>query len=75
MRRDNGECQIKGPRCLGNATEADHRIPWAEGGTDSIENGQAACDPCHKEKTHTERLRGMKKRSRKREPMSHPGLA
>ena len=75
MDRDNWQCQIKGERCIGQATEADHRIPHSEGGTDDASNGQAACEPCHKEKTHTERLRGMQKRSRKREPMRHPGIA
>lgn len=74
MDRDKWRCQIKGPNCLGKATQADHRTPWAEGGTDDVGNGQAVCKPCHEAKTQDERLRGMQKRSRKREPMRHPGL-
>jgi 5-methylcytosine-specific restriction protein A len=74
MERDGWRCQINGPTCIGEATQADHRIAHAEGGSDDASNGQAVCVPCHEIKTQQERLRGMKKRSRYRKPMQHPGL-
>lgn len=74
MVRDNWQCQIQGPNCLGNATEADHRINHASGGSDDASNGQAVCKPCHDAKTQGERLKGQQKRSRKRPTMQHPGL-
>jgi len=74
MDRDNWRCQIKSGGCLGKATQADHIRPWAEGGTDDASNGQAVCTACHDKKTGVERQRGMQKRSRKRQPMTHPGL-
>ena len=74
MDRDEWRCQIRGEGCLGEATQADHIKNWAEGGTDDAANGQAACAECHKHKTAEERKRGMQKRSRYRQPMSHPGM-
>jgi 5-methylcytosine-specific restriction protein A len=74
MDRDNWQCQIKGPTCLGKATEADHRINHAEGGTDDASNGQAVCTACHDAKTKQERQRGLAKRSRYRGAMRHPGM-
>lgn len=74
MDRDNWQCQIKGPNCLGVATEADHRINHASGGSDDASNGQAVCKPCHDAKTRQERFRGQEKRSRKRPKMQHPGM-
>lgn len=75
MERDGWRCQINGPTCNGKATQADHRIPHAEGGSDDIANGQAVCAACHDVKTRQERMRGVAKRSRKRRPMQHPGLS
>lgn len=40
------------------ATQRDHRVPLAEGGTDDPENIQALCDGCHAEKTLAESIRG-----------------
>ena len=74
MDRDNWQCQIKGPTCLGKATEADHRINHAEGGTDDASNGQAVCSECHEAKTRQERSRGLQRRSRWRKNAPHPGL-
>lgn len=50
--RDAHLCQ----RCLAKgrptpATQVDHIIPKAKGGTDDPENLQAICDECHAEKT------------------------
>lgn len=74
MDRDKWRCQIKGPTCLGKATQADHRINHAEGGSDDAANGQAVCGPCHDIKTQQERTRGRAKHSRKRQPPAHPGM-
>lgn len=74
MKRDGWTCQIQGPTCKGKATQADHRINHAEGGSDDASNGQATCGPCHDAKTRQERLRGMQKRSRRRPGMQHPGM-
>ena len=74
MKRDGWTCQIKGPNCLGKATEADHRINHASGGSDDASNGQAVCKPCHDAKTQQERMRGQQRRSRKRPGMQHPGM-
>lgn len=63
LSRDKGICQIKGPRCTRRATEADHKINIAEGGPEfDINNGQAACSPCHQDKTQAEATRGLRRR-------------
>lgn len=74
MDRDHWQCQIQGPTCTGHATQADHITPWARGGTDTIANGQAVCEPCHNLKTEHERAQGRARHSRKRTPPKHPGL-
>ena len=40
------------------ATQRDHKVPLAEGGTDTDDNVQGLCDACHREKTLAEALRG-----------------
>lgn len=78
--RDAHTCQIRGPRCTGRATEADHVIPVAEGGPEfDPANGQAACPDCHKAKTAAEAARGRARAAAarpkaRREPERHPGL-
>ena len=58
LRRDNGLCQCK--ECQGGkirvtpATEVDHIIPKAKGGTDDLDNLQAINKECHKRKTTKE---------------------
>lgn len=42
-------CKLKGRPT--EATEVDHIIPQAKGGTDKPENLQAICAPCHEDKT------------------------
>lgn len=56
LRRDGHLCQ----ECLKNgiitkATEVDHILNKANGGTDDLDNLQSLCNPCHKEKTVRER--------------------
>ncbi|WP_136032472.1 HNH endonuclease signature motif containing protein [Microbacterium sp. PF5] len=63
LARAKGTCEIRGPRCTHRATDADHRVPVAEGGARyDPDNGQAACTPCHKAKTQQEAARGRARR-------------
>ncbi|WP_201408419.1 HNH endonuclease [Mycobacterium paraintracellulare] len=55
LRRDDWECQIRGPRCLGDASEVDKIVPISLGGSDTDdENLRAVCVPCHRSKTARE---------------------
>jgi len=51
FRRDKGICQVRlrcaGLECSWDSWEADHRIPWSQGGKTTVENGQVACLPCN----------------------------
>lgn len=61
LARARGACQIRGPRCTGRATEADHITPVARGGAEhALDNGQAACTTCHREKTLREATEGRR---------------
>ena len=51
MKRDRYTCWV----CGGTATEVDHRVSLANGGTDSLANLAAICHPCHVTKTRAER--------------------
>lgn len=53
LRRDHGLCQIRGPQCAVVADHADHVIPKARGGHDTMDNLQAACGPCNLSKGDT----------------------
>ena len=46
------ECAARGLRVA--ATQVDHRLPLARGGTHDPRNLQAACAPCHSRKTARE---------------------
>ena len=48
--RDHYECQIRLHGCKHKATQVDHIISLMDGGTDELENLQAACAPCNKRK-------------------------
>lgn len=74
MDRDKWTCQINGTGCTRKATQADHIIPDAEGGTHEATNGQAVCKTCHWIKTMAEQARGRARVSRYRKPMQHPGM-
>jgi 5-methylcytosine-specific restriction protein A len=54
LRRDHHRCAM----CGVLATEVDHVIPLAEGGTDTDANKQSLCHPHHAEKTKREAARG-----------------
>ena len=47
LERDHHECQIRGPRCSGRATQVDHIIPKCDGGDENLDNLRAACQPCN----------------------------
>lgn len=53
--RDHWQCQLRYPtRCVGKATEMDHRTPVHLGGADDDHNMQAVCKPCHAKKSSDE---------------------
>lgn len=49
-------------KCGDKATDIDHIIELANGGTDDIENLQPLCSPCHKAKTAAFNSKRMTKR-------------
>lgn len=60
LKRDHGLCQP----CQRNdtftlATQVDHVIPKADGGTDDDSNLQSICGPCHDAKSKAEAKRGI----------------
>jgi 5-methylcytosine-specific restriction protein A len=60
LRRDGHRCTFAlndGTRCGATATEVDHIIELADGGTDHPSNLRAACHPHHAAKTTAERHR------------------
>lgn len=59
LSRDNGICWICGHP---GATVADHVVPLAEGGADTIDNLRAAHDVCNTEKGQREAQRGRARR-------------
>lgn len=77
LRRDDHECQIRGPRCAVDATEVDKIVPISLGGSDTDDdNLRAVCVPCHRAKTAREAAAAgaaaRERRSRKRPPRTHP---
>lgn len=59
--RDKYMCQINGPDCLTRGTIADHIIPVAEGGKDTLPNGRCVCENCDREKVRAEATRGIRR--------------
>ncbi|WP_081288711.1 HNH endonuclease [Mycolicibacterium conceptionense] len=75
--RDGWQCQIRMPeRCTGVATQIDHIIGWADGGTNSLDNLRGACRPCNakrgSEQGHL--AQGIEVQAKRRKP-PNPGLA
>lgn len=70
--RDGHSCHM----CDGPATHVDHVHNSASGGSDSLSNLAAICEPCHRTKSSSEGGRAAQaripKRMRPRE--THPGL-
>jgi 5-methylcytosine-specific restriction endonuclease McrA len=75
LRRAHYTCQLNYAGCLRRATQADHIVPRAEGGTDHDSNGQATCAACHNTKTRNEQARGRARTPARQRPTEpHPGL-
>ena len=77
LSRDGWECQIRGPRCIGDANEVDKILAASQGGDPFDEdNLRAACPPCHHAKSAREAAAGARvaraRRSPKRRPRTHP---
>ena len=54
LERDNYQCQIRGPKCTGRATQVDKIKPAASGRVDIRHpNLRAACEPCNQHKART----------------------
>ena len=58
LQRDNHQCVIRGPRCTITATEVDHIISVANGGTDELHNLASTCHNCNTHKTAREAAAG-----------------
>lgn len=67
--RDQHQCQLRGPRCAGEATDVDH-IGDRDDHSDA--NLRSACGPCHDSRTgqQARAVQGF----RRRPPAKHPGL-
>jgi 5-methylcytosine-specific restriction protein A len=72
LERDRWLCQIRGDRCTVRADTVDHIVPHFRGGPSVPSNLQAACTPCHRQKTASEAASA--RQTRKRPPEPHPGL-
>lgn len=70
--RDDHRCRIRGPKCIGKATDVDHII---RGDNHDEVNLQAACRPCHNAKTSREsnEVQTRMRKAAKRPPPRHPG--
>lgn len=53
------ECERRGMVVL--ATQRDHIVPLAEGGTDDEDNVQGLCRPCHQSKSLAEAVRARRR--------------
>ena len=75
LERDGHRCYLRGPRCIGHATQVDHVVNVAAGGTHDEGNLAAICAPCHEAKTQGERTAGIRAGRAKalRKAESHPG--
>lgn len=74
LRRDKGLCQP----CLTRnrtelATQVDHVLPKAKGGTDDFDNLQAICGPCHDEKTKAENAEAQGRTYRPKQAIGEDG--
>lgn len=75
--RDGWQCQIRMPeRCTGVATQIDHILGYAAGGTNDLNNLRAACRACNakrgSEQGHI--AQGIEVKAKRRQP-PNPGLA
>ncbi|WP_374243087.1 HNH endonuclease [Mycobacterium sp. CnD-18-1] len=74
FKRDGRQCQLRiDKRCTGAATVIDHIVALAFGGTDDMNNLQAACKTCNQIKAGHEGKAAQ--RSHLRRKPTNPGLA
>lgn len=73
LNRDQHTCR----HCGAPATEVDHIINLAQGGTHHLDNLQALCTPCHRIKTEQEALQARRAAyaAAKHPTEKHPGIA
>lgn len=73
LRADGYQCQLRGPRCIGRATEVDHYA-----GPEDHDALRSACTPCHGARSATQggvasgSARRSRAASRTRTPEPHP---
>jgi 5-methylcytosine-specific restriction protein A len=72
LKRDDWQCQVRGPQCTGDATVVDHIIPVSHHGEDLDENAQAICAPCHHTKTGRDRAALRRPNPGKHSAPRHP---
>jgi 5-methylcytosine-specific restriction protein A len=62
LRRDGNRCQLlrDGAVCGRRARQVDHKLARAFGGSDELDNLQAACDECHRLKSQAEAVEGAR---------------
>ncbi|MGK2382442.1 HNH endonuclease [Gordonia tangerina] len=70
---EDNRCALCGADGREVLLEADHIVPVAQGGDDSLGNARLLCQPCHRPKTAREAAYGRHGR-RTRAPRQHPGL-
>lgn len=71
LERDGGVCQLGYDGCTWHATEVDHIVPLASGGTADPDNLQACCHSCHAIKTEAHRLTAIKASAARRQARRH----
>lgn len=65
LERDGYQCRVRGPKCKRKATEADHIIPWRDGGAwFEPANLRASCDWCNTWRANRQKNQLGWKRSR-----------
>lgn len=78
LRRARHKCEHTredtGQPCGSPATDADHIVPHAEGGTDTLDNMQALCHYHHLRKSGREGARGLARARANKTPPPHPGI-
>ena len=74
LERDGHRCYLRGPDCIGTATQVDHVIPLFKGGSKDDDNVRAICHECHRAKVKRETAQARNRYRMRREPEPHPGL-
>lgn len=75
LARDRHRCQLRiAGVCTGHATEVDHRVSHADGGTDDLSNLRSVCTPCHRKVTSAQGNAKRHRGSARRPTDVHPGI-